>query len=164
MLRALRPILFAYFARYADPVAADDLAQHALLIVAREYHRIAPDRASRWIVTVARNILRDEFRRVARAASRRAPAHHALAVPAPEMAAANVEFHELAEAVADATRTACSAALRAVVFRLLRGLDVPEIARDLGVSEATVRVRLTRARACLRHELRRFQLGGASTP
>jgi len=156
MLRVLRPVLFAYFARRVDSAAADDLAQQALLIITREFRTVTPDGAARWLVTVARNVVRDEFRRTSRAATRHAPAQDAHAVAAPEITAARAEYGELAEAIVAAAHTACTASLRAVVLGVMRGLDVPEIARELGVSEPAVRVRLTRARALLRHELRGF--------
>jgi RNA polymerase sigma-70 factor, ECF subfamily len=156
LLQTIRPVLFAYFARRVDTAAADDLAQQALLIIAREYRRVTPEGAARWLVTVARNVVRDEFRRRARAATRRAHAHDAQSVPAPEMTAARVEYADLAEAIVTAAQTTCTASLRAVILGIMRGLDVPEIARELGVSEPAVRVRLTRARVLLRPALRAF--------
>ena len=156
LLRALRPTLFAYFARRVDSTAAEDLAQQTLLIIAREFRRVALEGAARWLVTVARNVVRDEFRRTARAAQRHAPAQDAQAVPAAEAAGAHAEYRELADAIVRAAHTACTASLRAVVLGLVHGLDVSEIARELGVSEPAVRVRLTRARVLLRHELRDF--------
>ncbi len=153
LLAALRPTLYAYYARRVDGAAADDLAQRTLLIVAREYRRLDPLRAARWLVTIARNLVRDEFRRSARAAGRFVPAEHASALPVLGDADRRVEFEDLASAVLGAARTTCSAPLHAVVCGIVRGLDVDEIARALGVSEQAVRVRLTRARAQLREAL-----------
>jgi RNA polymerase sigma factor (sigma-70 family) len=157
LLAALRPMLFGYFCRQVDAAAADDLAQRALLILAREYQRIVPESAGQWVVTIARNVVRDEHRRSARAAERHAPAHEAHAVASPEIVGGRVEYDELARAVIAVAHAACTASLRTVVLGIVSGLGVSEIARQEGVSEAAVRVRLTRARAVLRRELRRFR-------
>ncbi len=162
-LGALRPALFAFFARRVDSVAADDLAQQTLLIVAREFRRIRPDDAGRWLVTVARNVVRDEYRRMARAAGRYAPADDAYGLPAPGSPSALAEYRELARAVVAAAHETCTESLRAVVLGLVRGLDVAEMAREQGVSEQAVRVRLTRARALLRRELRPFDSDACGT-
>ena len=156
LLQTLRPTLLEYFTRRVDPAAAEDLAQRALLIVARRYRCVSPDGAARWLVTVARNVVRDEFRRTSRAAIRHAPEHDARAIPATEVPGAHAEYSELSAAIVRAAYDACSAPLRDVVFGVMRGLEVAEIARELGVSEPAVRVRLTRARFVLRRELRRF--------
>jgi RNA polymerase sigma-70 factor (ECF subfamily) len=155
-LAALRPPLFAFFARRVENVVADDLTQQALLIVAREFRRIRPDDAGRWLVTVARNVVRDEYRRMARAAGRYAPPDDAHTVAAPGSVAALAEYRELARAVVTAAHETCTESLRAVVLGLVRGLDVAEMAREQGVSQQAVRVRLTRARALLRRALRPF--------
>lgn len=157
LLAAMRPALFGYFCRRVDAAAADDLAQRALLILAREYHRIVPESAGQWVVTIARNVVRDEHRRSARAAGRHASAHEAHGVASPEVVGGGIEYDELAQAIVGAAHAACTASLRAVVLGIVGGLGVPEIARQEGVSEAAVRVRLTRARAVLRRELRRFR-------
>ena len=157
MLASMRPALFGYFCRRVDAAVADDLAQRALLILAREYRQIVPESAGQWVVTIARNVARDEHRRSARAAGRHAPAHEAHSVASPEIVGEGIEYDELAQAVIGAAHAACTASLRAVVLGIVSGLGVPEIARQEGVSEAAVRVRLTRARAVLRRELRRFR-------
>ncbi len=157
LLAAMRPLLFAYFARHVEDAAADDLSQRALLILAREYRRIVPESAGQWVVTIARNVVRDEHRRSARAAGRHAPAHEANAVATPDTVVGGVEYDELARAVIGAAHVACSASLRAVVLGVVRGLDVSEIARQEGVSQSAVRVRLARARVVLRRELHRFR-------
>jgi DNA-directed RNA polymerase specialized sigma24 family protein len=77
-------------------------------------------------------------------------------VAAPDSVPALAEYHELAQAVILAAHATCTASLRAVVLGLVRGLDISEMAREQGVSEQAVRVRLTRARALLRRELRPF--------
>ena len=156
MLGTLRPILLAYFARRVDVSVAEDLAQRALLIVARRYQCVSPDRAAPWLVTVARNVVRDEFRRTSRAAVRHASEVEARTIATCGEPGAHAEYRELATAIVQAAQNACTASLRAVVFGILRGLEVSEIAQELGVSEPAVRVRLTRARLLLRRELRRF--------
>lgn len=157
LLAAMRPVLFAYFLKQVDDAAADDLAQRALLILAREYRRIVPESAGRWVVTIARNVVRDEHRRSARAAGRHAPAHEAHTLATPDTVGGLVEYDELARAVVGAANDVCTASLRAVVLGVVRGLDMSEIARQEGVSESAVRVRLARARVVLRRELRRFR-------
>jgi len=157
LLRVLRPLVFDYFIRRVDRASADDLAQRTLWIIAQRYRGVAPEHASRWLVTVARNVVRDEFRRFARAAARHAPEQEGISVATTEAPEASVEYAELVRAVVAAAQTACPASLRVVVLGLVRGLDVSELARELGVSEPAVRVRLTRARAVLRRELRQFR-------
>ena len=162
LLSSLRPALFGYFARRVDCAAAEDLAQRALLIVARRYRHITPEGAAAWLVTVARNVVRDEFRRSSRAASHHGSFVEANGVAAREMTGAQAEYAELVDAILATTRSACTEALRDVILGVLRGLDVSEMARELGITEATVRVRLTRARAILRHELREWHNGSGS--
>jgi RNA polymerase sigma-70 factor (ECF subfamily) len=157
LLDTLRPAMFAYFARRIDSSAADDLAQRALLILTREYRRIRPDGAPRWLVTVARNLLRDEFRRRARQAGRYTPGLDACRVAAPDAVGARLDYGDLARAVLHNAASCCTPPLRAVVQRVVEGQDVDEIAKGLGISESAVRVRLTRARALLRPRLREYR-------
>jgi RNA polymerase sigma-70 factor (ECF subfamily) len=163
LLTSLRPVLFGYFARRVDSAVADDLAQRALLIVARRYRHITPEGAAAWLVTVARNVVRDEYRRSSRAASHRGPLVEANGVAARELTGARAEYAELVDAVVATTRSACTEALRRVILGVLRGLEVSEIACELGITEATVRVRLTRARAILKRELREWHDGSGSS-
>lgn len=90
LLARLRPSFLKVFARRIGPDDAEDAAQAALIRVAGALGRIDPERAPRYVVTVARNLLRSEYRRRARVARRSVPV-------------------ELAESAA-AGRPACAAA------------------------------------------------------
>ena len=70
LLTALRPPLFAFFCYRLPQDAAEDLAQIALIRIARAIPRIDPVRADRYVTTVARNLLRSAFRRHADAGRR----------------------------------------------------------------------------------------------
>ena len=58
LLTALRPALVGFFARRLSDDAAEDLAQAALLRIARALPSIEPDRADRFILTIACNLVR----------------------------------------------------------------------------------------------------------
>lgn len=60
VLEAVRPSLRSFFARPFPTVVAEEFAQSALIRVARAAGRIEPERADRYLMTLARNILRTE--------------------------------------------------------------------------------------------------------
>ena len=154
LLSALRPALLAYFAYRLSDDSAEDLTQVALFRIARAAPRITPDRADRYIRTVARNLLRSAYRRHARDSRRYAAddlIEHAESRAASDL---DVEYRELAEAIECASRAALPPPLARIVLGLLRGESAADIAAEQQVSPVTIRTRLVRARACLRRELR----------
>lgn len=154
LLSEIRPPLLGYFSRKVDAECADDLAQGALWIVAREFHAVVPDGAAAWLVTVARNLLRDEFRRRSWVASRFVGADAAKTVVVAERLSTDAEERELRRFVTGAARDTCGPAVRDVVARLLDGLTVRDIADASGLSLQAVRMRVVRARAVLGPVLR----------
>jgi RNA polymerase sigma factor (sigma-70 family) len=150
LLDLLRPSLLAYFMQYVPDVDAEDLAQMALLRIARAVHRIALDHVQYYTMTIARNLVRTQFRRRARDARRTAPAEWADELASDVRTDAIVERAELVDAIRRATLTRLSPALRAVVLALLEGDTLVDVARREGVTRTTVRTRLFRAREVLR--------------
>lgn len=153
LLAALRPWLVAFFARRIAKDTAEDLAQAALIRITRALRQIDPERADRYVSTVARNLLRTEYQRRARDRSRSAPAELGEAVESPVSLDRQTEHEELIRAVHRASVATLPPELREIVLGLLRGLSPSEIAAELGINPVTIRTRLLRARALLRREL-----------
>ena len=153
LLATLRPSLLAFFARRLPLASAEDLAQAALVRITRALPRITPDRADRYVMTVARNLLRTAYRSRARDSRRAAPVEFAEIVASSESIDSRVEYRELALAVHRASMEVLPPPLREVVLGLLRGQTPMEIAARLHVSPVTIRTRLLRARILLRREL-----------
>jgi RNA polymerase sigma factor (sigma-70 family) len=118
--------------------------------------RIHPEQTAQYVMTIARNVLRSEYRRRAREARRHVSLHLAEDVEAPLRVDEEAEYRELARAIHRVTSSSLPASLRDVVIGLLRGLTPAEIAAQQHVHPITVRTRLMRARALLRHELSPF--------
>jgi RNA polymerase sigma-70 factor (ECF subfamily) len=156
LLDAIRPSLVAFFARRIAPAVSEDLAQVALMRIARAIDRIDAERADRYVMTVAHNLLRTEFRRRAREARRQLPLDYAADVEAPIMVHSEVEQEELARAIHRASLETLPPSLREIVLSLLRGLTPAEIAEQQNLNPVTIRTRLLRARALLRRELRPY--------
>jgi RNA polymerase sigma-70 factor, ECF subfamily len=126
--------------------AAEDAVQEAL---ARAWERAErgrrPESTKAWVTTVARNLLRDRFRRMR--AERRA--HERLPQPAAEGPAGAETRMDLARALAALPRRQREVA----VFRFYLDLDPAEIAAVLGIPEGTARGALHRARRSLAEAL-----------
>jgi len=162
LLGALRPPLLAFFARRLSLSSAEDLAQAALVRIATALPRIQPDRADRYVRTVARNLLRTAYRSRAREVRRSAPVEFAEAIASAESFDSQAEYRDLALAVHRASMEVLPPPLRVVVLGLLEGQTPAEIAASLHLSPVTIRTRLVRARVLLRHELWPL-LGGPAT-
>ena len=156
LLAILRPALVGFFRRQLrsdlSEDLGEDLAQVALVRIAKAVRRIDPERADSYTITVARNLLRDAYREHARDRDRYAPigGHVVAALPRPDTQA---EYEELVLAVDRAVRTKLSRPLRAIVRRVLADESQTHIADALHVTPVTVRTRLLRARWILRREL-----------
>ena len=153
LLAAIRPALVSFFARRIAPSVSEDLAQVALMRVVRAIDRIDPERADRYVMTVAHNLLRTEFRRRARDARRELPLDLASDIEAPITMHVEVEQEELARAIHRVSLDTLPPSLREIVLSLLRGLTPAEIAEQEHLNPITIRTRLMRARALLRREL-----------
>lgn len=157
LLSALRPALVGFFARRLSEDAAEDLAQAALLRISRALPSIEPDRADRFIVTIACNLARTAFTQRSREQRRWAPVELAdSAEEATSAADRHAEYAELAREVHRVCAAELPPALREVMLGLLSGETPAEIADRLQINPVTVRTRLMRARAILRKELRPY--------
>ena len=158
LLAALRPALVCFFARRLSYDGAEDLAQAALVRITRALPKIEPERADRFVVTVACNLLRTAYSQRARDQRRWAPEEAAEAVEIATVTAADrhAEYEELARAVHRVCAAKLPPALQEVALGLLRGETPAEMATRLGVNPVTVRTRLMRVRAILRRELHAY--------
>src|SRR6266567_2672619 len=152
LLATLRPALVTFFERRLPSDQTEDLAQLALMRIARALRRIDPERADSYTITVARNLLRTAYRERARDLNRWVPVDAKLpsAVPLPDLQA---EYEELVLAVHRAVLTNLPRPLREIVKGALEDQSPSEIAEELHVNAVTVRTRLMRARWILRREL-----------
>ncbi len=170
LLARLRPALVAFFARPLEADTAEDLAQVALIRIARGLGRIDPERAGEYVVTVALNRLRSELRRRAREARVIASGVRGAGIGLPATAHDQVEYRDLARAVQRASVTTLSPELRDVVLGVVCGLKPSELAAQHHVSPVTINRRVRRARALLLPELRCYadlppaRGGGAQNP
>ena len=156
LLKAIRSPLAEYFTRHLPADEADDLAQLALIRVARALPRIDADRASAFVATIAQNLLRTAQRRMARDAKRFTSNAVIDKIESALRADEEADQHDLVEAVRRVSVTALPRELREIVLALMRGQSHAEIAAKQGVRQVTVRTRLVRARAILREELRQY--------
>src|SRR2546427_9025385 len=155
LLATLRPALLRFFERRFPSDMTEDLAQLALMRIAKAVRRVDPERADSYTITVARNLLRTAYRERARDLGRYVPvgAELASAVPSPDSQA---EYEELVLALHRAVLTKLPHPLRQIVDRVLEDRSPSQIADELHVSPVTVRTRLMRARWILRRELVAF--------
>src|SRR5437879_6013198 len=158
LLAALRPALVAFFERRLPSDQTEDLAQLALMRIAKALRRIDPERADSYTITVARNLLRTAYRERARDLSRYVPVGAELAstTPVPDSQA---EYEELVLAVHRAVLTKLPRPLQQIMSKVLEDQSPSQIADELHVSPVTVRTRLMRARWILRRELVAFTSG-----
>ena len=110
---------------------------------------------------VARNLLRTAYYRSLRDADRSVPLDAGAldtvdALAAPTDLDADLEAEELSRAVRCVSAAALAPELRDVVLALLREERLAEFAARSRVKPATIRTRLMRARAILRHRLRAY--------
>jgi len=102
------------------------------------------DRLPAWVTTVALNLARSTMRRW-RCERRARVKLGALPPIAPDAAAASGEAHAVREALAALPRRQ----REVTALRYYLGLDVREIAEELGIAEGTVKAMLFRARQSL---------------
>lgn len=156
LLSALLPALVTYYSRRIAGDHAEDLAQAALLRVHGALPSIEPERADRFIATIARNVLRSGYAQRGRALRRWAPEQFAEGMPSPAAADQQLEYKELVRAVKQLAEANLPPKMKEVVLGLLRDETPADIAARLGISQATVRMHVMRARAVLRRELHAY--------
>lgn len=156
LLTALRSPLLEYFAYRLPLDAAEDLAQVALVRITRAIPRIDLMRADRYVITIARNLLRTAYGRRARDAERRAGDHSVEIAESRIALDLDLECRDLSDAIMRVAPAVLPPPLASIVLSLLRGETTAEIAAKQKVSPITIRTRLVRARAVLRRELRAY--------
>src|SRR2546425_9347336 len=159
LLATLRPALMRFFERRFPPEVTEDLAQVALMRIAKALRRIDPERADSYTITVARNLLRTAYRERARDLGRYLPVGTQLA-SAIWLPDCQAEYEELVLAVHRAVLTKLPRPLREIMTRVLEDESQVQIADELQVNEVTVRTRLRRARSILRRGVGRYFLFG----
>lgn len=133
-----------------DPEEARDLLQETFLRAARRWQTLPEDdrAAEAWLVRTAVNLCRDLGRR--RFVRQRD--HHRL--DQPSSASPDPELRAVARASVEAALATLSPKRRAViVLSGLEGLPTAEVARLLGIGQATVRWHLAKGRRELRFAL-----------
>jgi RNA polymerase sigma factor (sigma-70 family) len=156
LLTALRPPLLAYFVYRLPLDAAEDLTQLALIRITRAIPRIDPPRVDRYVITIARNLLRTAYRRRARDGRRCADSHSVEVAESRIALDLDLEYREMFEAIGRVAPSVLPPPLAGIVLGLLRGETTAEIAAKQQVSPITIRTRLIRARSVLRRELRAY--------
>jgi RNA polymerase sigma-70 factor (ECF subfamily) len=132
-----------------DDAIADDLAQDAYLVAAEKAPADRPLRP--WLGRVVLNLVRMRGRSTKRRAARElATSEAALAVPSPEELVARVQTQQVVAAEVLALAEPYRATVR---LHYVEELSSAEIARRLGILDATVRRRLKHARDELRARL-----------
>ncbi|MHA6287159.1 RNA polymerase sigma factor [Maricaulis sp. CAU 1757] len=135
---------------------ADDVAQDTLVAVYRNLHRFDPARSfETWLFAIARNKLRDHFRRLA---VRRwlgggeAMDEVADPAPVPDIIAADREALQQVQAFVAELPEGLSTPL---LLSAVEGLSLPDIGKVLGLSTKAVELRIYRARRRLKHYMGR---------
>lgn len=164
LLAAIRPALLAFFRQRTDSDVAEDLSQMTLVRVGRAIARIDPERADSYLSAVARNLLRTSYRIRARERQRTTALDATIEVGTEHRADSRAEYAELVTAVHRACLDIPYPALREVALGVLRGYSAAELADRLEISPITVRTRLMRVRAILRHELHAYLVDASEPP
>lgn len=166
---AFRPRVLRYLTRLIGPADAEDVAQAVLLRVAEGLPAFRGEASvSTWIYRIATNAAFDQMRRVRRDAAvlpEQMPAdlgagtctdplldESAFAVPSAETAAIRTEMNACIREFVDRLPEPYKAV---ILLSEYEGFTNAEIAGILGISLATVKIRLHRARERLRAELAR---------
>lgn len=138
-----------------DPVEAEDLVQETFLRAERGLEGLRdPDAAVAWLYRVATNVCLDRLR----AASRRVVEPLGASEPAVEDPSEPrldvlMERQEMSACVREFLDTLPDDYRAAIILHDLHGLTVPEIARVVGCSPATAKIRIHRGRQRLRQTM-----------
>jgi RNA polymerase sigma-70 factor (ECF subfamily) len=133
---------------------AEDLTAETFLKVVRAAERFDPGRGSAktWILTVARNVLRDWRRRASIRRYVNLGTMHDLVFEAPSPEERLLREEEVGRLL-DAVATLAETDRELIGLRYGSGLDTAEVAQILGLSQGSVRTRLWRVLARLRGAL-----------
>jgi len=154
------PLVLGYMRKgYVSLADAQDLAQQTFLQLHRarkDYKHGAPLRP--WLMTIARNVKRDHFRRESR--------RDAFAPLLDELGRedARIERGDLGELLGGAIDRLPSTLAAVVRARWLEERDYADISRELGISVGAVKVRAHRACRALRTILSREDRPGPGRP
>lgn len=141
-----------------DPAEAEEIAQETFLRAHRSLSSLEdPSRLSPWLYRIATNLAYDRFRRSARrpppdSLSEAEVAAVEPAEPGPRLDRL-MEQREMSSCVRQYIDDLPDSYRAVVLLHDLEGLTNPEIARLLGISLATAKIRLHRARVRLRQAL-----------
>ncbi len=167
LVRGNYPGLYATaFRLLGNPEDAEDLAQEALVRACRSLHLYRGEgNFAGWLRRILVHLAHDRFRRAGRRPEDRAlPAELVSSVTREPID--RLEGRELVHAVGEALRDLPSTLRIALVLRALEGLEYEEIAAATGVTPATARTQVMKARKALQRTLapwfeRPFRGGGA---
>jgi RNA polymerase sigma-70 factor (ECF subfamily) len=128
---------------HASPQVADDLVQDVFERALRQIRRLRDEKAfAGWLIAIARNRVRDHWRR------------EPLSDPYPERAAeATAPAQSEAAAVLAQIRDLPEAYRETLLLRLVEGMTGPEIAAKVGITPESVRVNLHRGMKMLREKI-----------
>lgn len=135
----------AAYARRRGSRDADAVAAEVMTIAWRRLSDVPRDDPRPWLYATARNVVRADARRSARAAAHGAGEPGDLAPPP--------EIPELDPALAEALRSLSSLDREALLLVAWEDLTPTQAARSLGINATAFRVRLLRARRRLRARL-----------
>lgn len=142
-----------------DASCADDLMQQLWMRASRDSLRLPPDRAERWLRTVARNLLAEHWRR----AGRRPVTLAGDSLLAAEELAQRIDSHPIPPELLSREETKRALLLvmtelsdeeqELLIARYQRQTPLEEIAREQGTSIRAIEGKLYRLRATLRSRL-----------
>lgn len=150
------PLVLSILARLGDGATAEDLCQDVFLraytaLKGYDSSRIAELDVRPWLATITRNLLRNEYRRLARKStvplSRCAGEQPRSDLGQPE---SSVVDRDSAEQLDELLRQLPSKQRQTVVLRYVAGLTTRETAAAMGCPEGTVKSDLSRGLARLR--------------
>ena len=158
--REFRPKVLRYLTGFVDTAEADDLAQITMFKVSEHLAEFRGESSlATWIYRIARNVALDHLRQrtaetvlIADSADEETSdsVPDCLQAPAAETSAIR---HEMSDCVRGFVAALPSPYRDVFVLSEVQGLTDGEIARTTGLSVATVKIRLHRARARLRADL-----------
>lgn len=163
------PELSSVFRQYGEPIRryveslvrnaaeAEEIAQETFLRAHRKLHSLEdPDKLSPWLYRIATNLSYDSLRR-----SGRRPPTDSLSDEQPDVEPVEpgprldrlIEQREMSSCVREYIEKLPDSYRAVILLHDLEGLSNPEIAELLGISLATAKIRLHRARKKLRDAL-----------
>jgi RNA polymerase sigma-70 factor (ECF subfamily) len=152
LLYEIGPLIFNYVRkRVYHPSQVEDVYQDALLTFHRARHTYQLDRPfGPWLFTVIRHAIWGSLERRHKVTAKELQVERMPERPVPEK-----DEDPLSAAMSEALRSLPEKTRVAVELLKVQGLDVQTAARELGISEAALRVRAHRGYAQLRKKLTR---------